>query len=362
MDKRTRIAAMAAILALSSPAAAQQATPPAAAGQKPVCIAPDARRADRMSWFNGFDPSDDLLSAWCRIQTLPGQKLRFNVLFRSTQVHRSWDTSFEGGTLPASRIVEIIQSLLPTKDGPVAGEDGMEFHRVLLNVVQLGAERTPGGRILGFPSIHPASRELFLSEPIQLRVKPVVLAGHPFALTVNLTPNLGALALGLQGQATDVVLQGWKGRMDAGNRFTGKCSAAIPYCEKLGEVVSFHAPWLVSGVTLEAEGENLTAVAASIMTQLGSSQSAFMKGSNPLAGFNAKSGKGSLTLTDGASTMRMEAQGGPGGTNRIVINWSVAEREGALYKRLDEIYTAFRNASKPKPDPKVMAPDSLGRL
>jgi len=363
MHKRLRAAALAATLAAAVPAAAQQnPTKAAPAPAAPTCLAPDMRRADRISWFNGFSSSDDLLTAWCRIQTLPGQKLRFNVLFRTTGMHRGWDTSFQGGALPASRIVEIVQSLIPAADGPAADENGMEFHKVLRNVVQLGAAKTPGGRALGLPASHPGSRELFLSEPIALRVRPVVLSGQEFTLTVNLMPDLGMLALGLQGQATDVILKGWKARMDVGNRFTGTCSGAIPYCEKLGDVVPFHAPWMVRSVALEASGENLTASAMAIMNQIGASQAAFLKGKQPLAGFDAKTGAGELSFSDGHSAVKVTAVGGTGGTKAIQVLWAAESGPGTLPHNLAAMFDAYRNAAAVKRETGPAAPDSLGRL
>lgn len=360
MLKRLCAAYLAASILVAAPAAAQQ--PAQVPTSNAACLAPDMRIPERMSWFNGFSPADDLLSAWCRIQTLPGKNLRFNVLFKATGMHRSWDTSFEGGALPASRIVDLIQSLVPASDGPAADENGMEFHKVLRNVVQLGAEKTPGGRVLGFPPSHPASRELFLAEPIALRVRPVVLAGQEFALTVNLSPNLGMLALGLQGQATDVILKGWKDRMDIGNRFTGECSAKIPYCDKLGDVVPFHAPWMVQSVVLETSGENLTAAAMAIMNQVGTSQAMFMKkGNGALDGFKPKNGDGKLSISDGHSTVTVTAVGGAGGTKTIRIEWAAETGNGTLAKNLVSVYENFRNgAAKKETGP--AAPDSLGRL
>src|SRR5690606_2813762 len=210
---------------------------------------------------------------------------------------------FDGVTLPASRIIEIVQSLLPTGDGPARDEEGMEFPKVLSNVVQLAAERAPDGTRLGFSRSHPAARELALWEPVMLRVKPVALAGQEFTLIATLRPSLGLLALGLQGKATDVRLQGWRGRMQMGGFFGSSCSEAIPLCQGTGEVVSFHAPWILTEVRLEAQGDNMTEAAAAIMNRLAgsSARSRFIKEGLPPV-FNPKTGEGSLQMTDGVSS------------------------------------------------------------
>lgn len=350
-----RVVALALAALLPMKVAAQSPAAPA-----DECVLPPPMQG-HMPWFNGFTPSDDLLTAWCRIQTLSGGKLRFNVQFPTTGVHRSWDTSFEGGKLPPGRIVDLVQSLLPTKDGQAADDKGMEFHRVLLNVIQAGAKATPDGTVLGFPSSHPTSREAILWEPLILRVKPVVLAGQEFVLRVVLKPNLGMLALGLQGRATDVRLLGWKDRMETGNRFTGSCSSNFPYCRNLPDVVSFHAPWVVAGLTLEAYGENLTQSAIQILQHLGITHSAYMTGRNPLAGFNQATGSGTLTLNDASTLVRLVARGGAGGTKSIVITFEENKTPRTVRAYLERMLDEYRNGTaerKKAPE----APDSLDRM
>jgi len=356
MIKRLLLAAV--LAAASGQAIARQPTQPSGSER---CLAPDMRRADRISWFYGFSPADDLLTAWCRLQAIPG-KVRFNVLFTATGMHRTWETSFDGSVLPATRIVEIIQSLLPVADGPAVDENGMEFHKVLRNVTQLAAPETPGGTKLAFPPSHPASRELILAEPVALRVRPVMLAGQEFTMTVLLRPNLGLLALGLQGKATDVVLHGWKGRMNVGSLFGGKCSNQVPLCEGLPEVVRFHAPWVVHRVTLEANGENLTSAAVAIISQLTASHAGFLGGTQPIRSFNQKNGSGRFTITDGLSVLLFEAKGGPGGTKRIVLTWEERKEKGTVQDFLANAFTDYINSTAVKAKEEPKPADSLGRL
>jgi len=354
------LAAAAALAASTAVSPAQDTQPAAPQAQQPACLAPDYSGTGRMSWFLGMHPSDDLLSTWCRIQTLPGA-VRFNVYFPVTGAHRSWDTSFEGGTLPATRIVEIIQSLLPTGDGPAKDENGMEFPKVLSNVVQLAAESAPDNTRLAFAQSHPAARELALWEPVMLRVKPVALAGQEFVLTATLRPNLGLLALALQGKATDVRLQGWKGRMQMGGFFGSSCSAAIPFCHDAGEVVTFHAPWILTEVRLDAQGDNMTEAAAAIMNRLSSSsRSRFIKEGLPPV-LDPATGEGTLQMTDGISSMEMRAIGSPGGTKSISIVWKEGMHELSVAKQLEDAGNTYRTGAAPKHSAPPV-PDSLGRL
>jgi len=315
-----------------------------------------------MNWFGGYSPSDDLLTAWCRLQTIPGN-VKFNVLFPLTKVHKTWETSFQGTSLPATKIVEIIQTLLPTSVVAPTDPD-MPFYRVLENVVQAGADKAPDGNMdLGFAKSHPSSRELMLWEPVVLRVRPVVLAGQPFTLNVVLRPNLGMFALTQQKQATDVRFIGARDRMNVGNFFTGNCSSAIPYCDGLDSVVTFHAPWVVTGIRLDTEGENLTNVALAIMSQMGNSQFQFLKNKNPLASFNRSNGSGTMELTDGISVMKFIAKGSASGTSSIQITWeeeSNNKQSVATYMR--DIAISFRTSKKPADTAPIRNPDILNRL
>lgn len=353
------LAAATVFAAFTAAAPAQEAAP--TTPQQSSCLAPDHSASGRMDWFLGLHPTDDLLSSWCRIQTLPGA-VRFNVYFPVTGAHQSWDTSFEGGLLPASRIVEIVQSLLPTSDGPARDANGMEFPKVLSNVVQLAAEKAPDNTKLGFAKSHPAVRELVLWEPIMLRVKPIALAGQEFTMTATLRPNLGMLALGLQGKATDLRLQGWKGRMQMGGFFGNSCSSSIPFCQDAGEIVTFHAPWVLTEVRLDAKGDNMTEAAAAIMNQMSgpSASSRFLKDGLPPV-FNPKSGNGSLTLTDGISSMVMTAEGSPGGTKSISIVWKESAQQNSVGKLLEAAADSYRTGAAPAQSAPAV-PDSLGRL
>lgn len=357
MKTLARIALLATVACSATPAAFAQ-TPPAAAV---ACPTPALMPQGRMQWFGGFSPSDDLLTAWCRLQTLPGS-VKFNVLFPLTKVHKTWETSFQGANLPPNRIVEIIQSLLPTSVHAPENPD-MAFYRVFENVVQAGAKKAPDDMDLGFTASHPASREMMLWEPVVLRVKPVVMAGQEFTLSVVLRPNLGMFALGQQKKATDVQFLGAKERMNVGNRFTKTCSSLIPYCEGLGDVVTFHAPWIVTGVRLDAEGENMTNTAITIMNHLGLTQNQFLKGRDPLSNFNKSNGSGTMTLTDGISVMTVKATGQPGGTKKIAITW---EEEGnnkdSIGAYMRNLAISYRTSKKPSDNVAPKNPDILNRL
>lgn len=349
-----KIALFATIASSCAPAAAQPAA-------SPTCPTPALMPQGRMQWFGGYSPSDDLLTAWCRLQTLPGS-VKFNVLFPLTKVHKTWETSFQGANLPPNRIVEIIQSLLPTTVNAPENPD-MAFYRVLENVVQAGAKKTPDDMDLGFTKSHPASHEMMLWEPVVLRVKPVVMAGQEFTLSVVLRPNLGMFALGQQKKATDVKFLGAKGRMNVGNRFTKACSSLFPYCDGLPDVVTFHAPWIVTGIRLDAEGENMTNTAIAIMNHLGLTQNQFLKGRDPLSNFNKSNGSGTMTLTDGISVMKIQATGQPGGTKKIAITWEEENNnKDSIAAYMRNLAISYRTSKKPSENVGPKNPDILNRL
>ncbi|NTF17220.1 hypothetical protein G6L37_02090 [Agrobacterium rubi] len=352
------LAGMAALAPFST-AQAQTAQARPAAQQ---CSAPDYSASHSLQWFLGINPRDSLVAVWCRLQTLPGA-IRFNVLFLNTQAHRSWDTSFQGAGNGPEKIVEIVQSLMPVPNGPVRDDKGMPFGRVLQKVVQLAADEAPDGTTLGFASTHPAAKELVLWEPLVMRVRPVSLAGQEFTLKILMRPDLGWLAYGLQDPRFDLRFKGWAGRMDVGtgSLFGGGCSSAIPFCENLGEMPVFHTPWIVEQVILQADGEAMTASAATIANQLGANYANFLPAGNGLGSFDPKTGKGSMTITDGLSNVEFQAEGGSSGTNMIKITYQEVKDANSVTKHLKDTAERFRAAgAAEKKAPTV--PDSLGRL
>lgn len=343
----------AALIALSAPATAQN---PTEQSKAVACPATDFSGTGYNNWFLGVHPSDDLITVWCRLQQLPGN-VRFNIMFPTYKVHHSWNTSFEGAKLTPTHIVRLVQSLLPMVNTTAKDENGMEFHKVLQSVVQLQAKQTPSGRDLGFAPEHPSAKELVLWEPIVLRVRPVVLAGQEFTLSITLKPNMGILALALQGQATDLKFKGWKGRMDAGGMFGRGCSSAIPACEDLPESPSFHAPWVVTEMELTTQGNNLTNSAVAIMDRLGRSR--FAEGG--VKSFNSTNGQGNLKIDDKQTRMEMQAVGSPGGTKSITIRWDVLDQPDTYWGKLQEIGKRFKVGSV-ESENKPTAPDILNRL
>lgn len=345
---------VAAATALSAPAANAQQVAPA----KSTCIAPNVSQQGALNWFLGLHSSDDLLSAWCRIQTLPGN-VRFNVQWPMSNVHQSWDTSFGGG-LPASRIVEIVQSMLPVDDSRRVSETGVPFGDVLANAVALGAESTPdGGTVLGFAPSHPASSQIVLWEPLALRVRPVVLAGQEFTLSVYLKPNLGLLSMALAGRATDVKVKAWTGRFQTGNYFRTACSSYFPKCEELGDVATVHLPLLVDTVRLDAEGENITAAAVAIGQELYARNSGLTP-SNPMESFDVAEGRGQFTINDGAGVLEYKAEGS-GGTKSLSIVYRVDEAS-PLIQGLSKVADDYRSGTSAKQKTVHVVPDSIGRL
>lgn len=339
-----------------SPAVAT-ASDPSVAAPSP-CLTPDVSRPRQINWFLGLSPSDDLLTAWCRIQELPGN-VRFNVQWPVTGAHKSWDTSFST-KLPASRIVDLVQSLLPTDDKNPISDSGVPFADVLQNAVELDAPTAPDGTVLGFAPAHPAARQIVLWEPLGLRIKPVVIAGQEFTLSVYLRPNLGMLALGLTGRATDVQVKGWSGRLRLGNFFKTECSEYFPDCATLPEVVTMHMPLIVDEIRLDATGDNMTKAAVSIGTQL-YRNNMFLTPVNPMESFDTDNGRGVYTLHDGSSTLDFKAEG-TGGTKKISIIYKAVPGKDTLKQKLTAIGDTYRaGTSTKKPDaPKV--PDSFGKL
>lgn len=330
--------------------------PETLASANPQCIAPDYSKAGHPTWFLDIYPMDDLIAVWCRIQKLPGN-IKFNILFPVTNVHRSWETSFESG-LPPEQIHKIVQSLLPLKDGPAADENGMEFHKVLQKVIQLQAPEAPSGFTFGFPSDHPSSREMVLWEPITLRVRPVVLAGQEFVLSVNLKPSLGMLALALQKQATDLTFHGWKGRMNTGGFLGTTCSSQFPDCEAVPEIASFHAPWIVYSVRLDTTGENMTQSAVAIMNKLSAGK---IQGTLLGPDINTNTGEGKFSVENEITKMSMVAKGSSSGTSSIEIVWEAKTGTGTIDDQLRKLGEAFRSGDRSK-EKRTDVPDVLNQL
>ncbi len=322
------------------------------------CVFPNYSQAGRINWFLGLSPRDDLLTAWCRIQTIQGS-IKFNIIFPTSQSTKTWETSFNGA-LPARKIADLIQSLLPV-DGTkkAVGED--DFSKVLENVAQLEAKKAPDNSDLAFAPEQPFSKELVLWEPVYLRIKPILLGGQEFTLSVKLIPNLGMLALGLQKQATDVQFDGWKGRLKLGNFFTGDCSSLIPDCKDLPNVVKIHAPWVVAGVELHAVGDNMTAATLNVAQHILETNASVVPPISPLIGFNAKTGSLVFTLNDPTSTLWFNAVGSPSGTKEITIRYLGREGEYTVSDALNAIANKFRQ-SKPLKREAPNVPDSTGRL
>lgn len=354
-------AALAVCAALAAPASAQQAAPAGPSAPRSNCIAPDNSQNGRMQWFLGLGPQDNLPAAWCRIQALPGN-VRFNILFPNTKADRSWDTNFQGGKYPPQRIVDLVQEIVPAKDGPVVDDKGKPFGRVLNNVVQLAAPFAPDNSQLGFASDHPAAKELVLWEPVVLRVKPVVLAGQEFVLKVVLKPNLGLLALSMPNPAQDIRINGFKARMPIGSMFGGTCSEQIPFCKDLPDSPQVHIPWLVDQVILEADGEGMTAAAVNVANALANSYAMFMQHKNDLIGFDRNTGQGTFRLTDGASVIEFTAIGGPSGTSKIKIDYKETPGKYSISRYYKTAGESFRAGSVRDASDAAKVPDSLGNL
>lgn len=355
----------AAVLSLASimGGVAHAQTPEATVNSAPSksdCIYPTYQNGAQISWFLNMSPQDDLMTAWCRLQTLRGE-VRFNILFPTTQSTKTWETSFNGD-LPAARIIDIIQSVMPM-DPRVRKNDGNEqFEKVLESVVQLQAKAAPDNTTLGFPKEHPAADELVLWEPLIIRVKPILLSGQQFTLFIKLMPNMGFLSLGLQGKATDIQLQGWKGRIPLGNFFSGDCSSYIPNCKPLPETVNFHAPWIVQGIELVATGDTMTASALNIADQLLKTNMSVVPPISPLKGFNSKTGQLIFNLKDNITDLHFEALGSPSGTKKITIRYNAASGKYSLISALQTLGNEYRQSKKKEVDKLPNVPESLNRL
>lgn len=362
-DMRNQLAAILLSFASAWGGAAYAQTPAPATSPVPSqsdCIYPSYQSGAQISWFLNLSPQDDLMTAWCRLQTLRGE-IKFNVLFPTTQATKTWETSFNGN-LPAARIVDLVQSLMPMDPKVRSNENVEQFEKVLENVVQLQAKSAPDGTTIGFASNHPAANELVLWEPLVIRVKPILLSGQQFTMYVKLVPNMGFLSLALQGKATDVQLQGWKGRIPLGNFFSGDCSAYIPNCKPLPETVNFHTPWIVQGVELVATGETMTASALNIADQLLKTNASVVPSISPLKSFNAKTGQLTFNLTDNITALSFVADGSPSGTKKITIRYTAATGQYSVTSALQKLGNEYRQAKKQEVDKLPNVPESLNRL
>ncbi|TLX15846.1 hypothetical protein [Rhizobium sp. MHM7A] len=360
---RNQLAAILLSFASAWGGAAYAQTPAATTSPVPSqsdCIYPSYQSGAQISWFLNLSPQDDLMTAWCRLQTLRGE-IKFNVLFPTTQATKTWETSFNGN-LPAARIVDLVQSLMPMDPKVRSNENIEQFEKVLENVVQLQAKAAPDGTTLGFASNHPAANELVLWEPLIIRVKPILLSGQQFTMFVKLVPNMGFLSLALQGKATDVQLQGWKGRIPLGNFFSGDCSSYIPNCKPLPETVNFHTPWIVQGVELVATGETMTASALNIADQLLKTNASVVPSISPLKSFNSKTGQLTFNLTDNITALSFVADGSPSGTKKITIRYTAANGQYSITSALQKLGNEYRQAKKQEVEKLPNVPESLNRL
>lgn len=353
--------AVSALFATSASAQTAPATRQAATTQTSGCGFQQQAPEGRIRWFLGLYPTHDLLMTWCQLQSLRGD-VTFNLWFPYTKASHSWETGFSGQPLPATKIIDLIQSLLPRTTGPATDKDGQPFPKVLLNVAQLKAARANDNFVLDFAPEHPAANELVLWEPLFIQVKPILLAGQEFKLIIRLKPDLGLLSLALQGKATDVTFEGWRGRLTLGSFFSGDCSDLIPTCKDLPETVRFHAPWIVDSVELTAEGESMTASALQIADQLLKTNASVAPAVNPLSGFNVKTGEGRFTLNDPYSTMEFKAKGSPSGTKSISISYRAGTGQYSVAKSLEAEAQKFRGSVEAKQKPQPPVPESLGRL
>jgi hypothetical protein len=327
---------------------------------KSDCIYPTYQTGAQINWFLNLSPQDDLMTAWCRIQTLRGE-IKFNVLFPTTKATKTWETSFNGD-LPAARIVDLIQSIMPMDPRVQSSKDIEQFEKVLENVVQLQAKKAPDNTTLGFTTDHPAANELVLWEPLYIRVKPILLSGQQFTMSVKLVPNMGFLSLALQGKATDVQLQGWKGRIPLGNFFSGDCSSYIPNCKPLPETVNFHTPWIVQAIELVATGDTMTASALNIADQLLKTNASVVPPISPLKNFNSKTGQLIFNLTDNVTSLDFTAQGSPSGTKSITIRYTAGKGKYSVNAALDKLGNEYRQAKKQEVEKLPNVPESLNRL
>lgn len=269
------------------------------------CPVPADPPDDGVRFFLGMQPSDGPLDVWCRLQALNG-KYRLDVSFSDFAngpsdfgPHRAFDMEFSGRPeRPRRELADLIQSLLPTGDGPPKDENGQAFPAVLAKTVQGTAAKTPDGQALGLPPDYPRSRELFLASPLTIRLRTLKMAGSDFTLEVYFKPSVARFMMALSGQAEDLTFAAWKGRVVQGSMI-GECGSAVPDCKGLPDVLRVHAAWQFDRVIIRSDpGTRLSATAMTLLGQIAADNARFVS-ENTMDRFDPAVGDGRIAATDG---------------------------------------------------------------
>lgn len=317
------VAALAALLTLSAGAAS--AACPAALSQ-----------GTDTPFYLGIAPSDGPLDVFCRVQQFPG-KHKITVTFTETKVQRSFDLNFpgEGRELEPEVFRQFMQSLIPSGKAPAIDADGMAFSRVLENVAQGAATETPLNKVvLSIPPNNAAGLALMIWEPMQITVEPMYLDGVPFTLTVNMEPRAMRLMhetlYGIQG----LVVGGWRERLAPfGPHLERSCTAAIPICKDLPEVVPIHFAYQVESVLMVATGEDLSQNAERIMKLLARN----MNGRGQRTGddpnnFDLVRGVAKMSIQDLPFEVAVDASSSKVKTTRLAIRWRQVRGQGLSWQ------------------------------
>ena len=170
-------------------------------------------------------------------------------------------------------------------------------------------------------------------EPMQIRVKPMYLDGVPFTLTVNMEPSGMRLMSETLYGVQPFIVGAWSERLPLGNHFVHSCTAAIPICKDLPEVVPVHFAYQVESVLMVAEGEDLSQSAERIMKLL----AANMNGRGQRTGddpnnFDLVRGVAKMTIQDLPFEVAVDASSSKVKTTRLAIRWRQVQGQGLSWQ------------------------------
>jgi len=310
------------------------------------CVVPPTNPSpDGINFLLGMDPSDGILDAWCRIQSLQGE-YKVTVNFLEAKAKRSFDISFDG--TPSKDRMEfatLIQSMLPTYDAPALDENGMNFGDVLQTSVQPRAAKSPESKLfstttLGVPPVYDFADDIILWAPVTIDVYPITIADVNFTLRVSFRPSFGRYLMAKSGTAEELILKGWRDKvLRHATPFQDTCPDNIPNCKDLEPVVDIHTAWVLNAVTLHAEGSGLSAATMQLFSQLAADNP--KKSSNPLSNFSPTEGSASFDIRGEYRSITAKAFGDTNriaGTQEIEVQWLETQNSKKTYSWMLEDY------------------------
>lgn len=334
------LAAMAATAALALPAAAHAACDPAP---------PSPAVVGKMPVWGGISSSDGVLDVWCKLQAALSGDYQVDIWFPlvdpkgGAQTHHAFPTRFDQTPAMGKDVLaKAFQALLHVDDKtPAHDAAGASFPKVWENVVRPTAVETagPDSRPLAFPPKFGAEDQLILWTPVALRVKPIIIDGIEYKLTVSFYPTLSRWLEEVEGRAETFEMQGAR---KAILPTSGGCPPRVPHCERYSEPPFAGGPdlpvqtaWTAGTVKLEAQGHAMSAKMLSLVGSMAATYGPWEVANSAKDGnFDAAVGEAEYRAEDGPRTFSLTSKGDRqfrSGTNLITMLWNENPRAHDSY-------------------------------